>query len=274
MISTFDKKLRRAHDAIEKMMSAGFCSFVTLTTPDVCDLAEIRRRWRALRHYFVERDELQYIMNYEVHPRGHGWHIHMVCNRYINLKNGGLRRLQAFGFGRINVKRVDTQGVADYLSKHVRKSYKTRLGDGVQRVRLVNTSRNLPKLSDYFFSSPVLDAIRAEYGRVLRDYYVPPKQCIEYYKATKLAVGLEGPFELAAHVFFDLTLKSYYSNIPCCWRSQYLYCQYHRWGSVDDRSRVKRFRSYLSSSLEDNTPILYDRNFFEIFSVSPLTNHA
>ena len=148
--------------------------FLTLTTKDVVTLLEIRQRWRNLRHYIVERlgRDCKYVMNYELHPRGHGWHIHAVFNRYINLRGDGLRRLQSFGFGRINVKRVSSVGVSDYLSKHCLKAYrgvKKGLASGGKRLRLVNQSRGLPVLSDYSWRSRFLEDVRRLLVRASED---------------------------------------------------------------------------------------------------------
>ena len=145
----------------------GMC-FLTLTTPDVVTLDQIRLRWRNLRHYLVERegDGFKYVMNYELHPRGHGWHIHGVFNRYINLRGEGLFQLRRYGFRMISVEKVTSLGVSQYLTKHCLKAYrgvrqKMREGDFSKRLRLVNTSRGLPKLSDYHWQSVYCERIKA-----------------------------------------------------------------------------------------------------------------
>lgn len=99
--------------------------FFTLTTPDVVDIHEIRDRWRKFRHYLVELlgKDTKYIMNYELHPNGHGWHIHSVWNAYIPLKTH-YHKLKDFGFGRVDVQLVNSLGVAEYLSKHALKAYR------------------------------------------------------------------------------------------------------------------------------------------------------
>lgn len=122
----------------------GMC-FLTLTTPDVVTIHQIRERWRNLRHDLVRRlgRDAKYVMNYELHPRGHGWHIHAVFNRYIPLRRGGLYRLRSFGFRMIRVEKVTTEGVALYLSKHCLKAYRgvsKQLQGQSKRLRLVNCS--------------------------------------------------------------------------------------------------------------------------------------
>lgn len=144
----------------------GMC-FLTLTTPDVVTLEVIRQRWRNLRHHLARRlgSDAKFVMNFELHPRGHGWHVHSVWNRFVNLRGGGLADLRRFGFRMINVKRVDSVGVAGYLSKHCLKAYRgvrrqLREGDTPGRLRLVNTSRGLPRLSDYHWQSEFDSRVR------------------------------------------------------------------------------------------------------------------
>lgn len=142
----------------------GMC-FMTFTTKDVVTIHQIRERWRNLRHFLIEREGkgIKYVMNYELHPKGHGWHIHAVFNRYINLRAGGLYRLRRYGFNIINVKRVDSLGVAEYLSKHCLKAYRgcsKALQGQSKRLRLVNCSRGLPVLSDYRWRSAFNDSVR------------------------------------------------------------------------------------------------------------------
>lgn len=142
----------------------GMC-FLTLTTPDVVTILQIRERWRNLRHDLVRRlgRDAKYVMNYELHPRGHGWHIHAVFNRYIPLRRGGLYRLRSFGFRMIRVEKVTTEGVALYLSKHCLKAYRgvsKQLQGQSKRLRLVNCSRGLPVLSDYKWKSRFVASVR------------------------------------------------------------------------------------------------------------------
>lgn len=138
----------RAADSVEKMQNGTFWTF---TTKDVVDLFEIRNRWRSLRHE-IQRylGKSKYIMNYELHPKGHGWHIHVVFSRFYCIDDVRFYS-DKFGFGRINCKRITSKGISDYLVKHCMKSYRMSnyLSNRVKRIRLVNLSRGLPSLSDY-----------------------------------------------------------------------------------------------------------------------------
>lgn len=165
MVSKLCRRVR-CDDVLKLFMSQSeHNSFMTLTTPDVVTLDTIRLRWRSLRHYLVEREgpDFKYVMNYELHPGGHGWHIHAVFNRYINLRGDGLYKLRRYGFKMINVKPVSSLGLSLYLSKHCLKAYRgvaaVLKGKG-SRLRLVNTSRGLPRLSDYHWCSSYLQQVR------------------------------------------------------------------------------------------------------------------
>lgn len=184
------KRKLRARDALSVLVKGGNATFFTLTTPDVVDYAEISSRWRKLRLYLLQdmrRKGLkpQYVMNFERHPGylqkvvnkdtldesvirsdgvPHGWHIHGVMNCRIDLSRY-LWYMRDCGFGRVDVRRVTTDGVAEYLTKHALKAYrgiskKERQKSGVERVRLVCTSRGLPALSDYRAHSPHLELSR------------------------------------------------------------------------------------------------------------------
>lgn len=159
----------RCEDVLDVLMQNGKCVFLTLTTPDIVSLFELRKRWRALRHWLIQDvfrgRKVHYVMNFELHPKGHGWHIHAVFNRPIDLKLR-LKDIQSYGFGRIDVRLVRSKGVSDYLTKHCLKAYRgivakeIRSNPELKRIRLVNTSRGLPTLDSYSVHSPTLDKTR------------------------------------------------------------------------------------------------------------------
>ena len=95
----------RAADTLDELIK-NKCYFMTLTTRDVVSYYEIRERWRNLRHWFVRRLKCRYIQNFELHPWGHGWHIHVVIDNFIPLKKH-LKKIQSFGFGRVDIRRVE-----------------------------------------------------------------------------------------------------------------------------------------------------------------------
>lgn len=147
--------------------------FITLTTVDKVDLAEIRKRWRIFRHdYFRRIGKSDYIQVYEPHPRGHGWHIHVIVNRgYLPVEIIRLFCKRA-GFGRVHIEKVvNLEGAATYLSKYLVKGVKACKALGVSRVRLVNCSRGLTRLSDCVCSSSVIDFCKTIVKKSSTDFY-------------------------------------------------------------------------------------------------------
>lgn len=168
MVTKLHRKCRC--DDVLKSFSKNKMSFFTFTTKDVVTYSEIRQRWRNLRHFICEKyrdKDLKYVMNFELHPKGHGWHIHCVFNDFINLRRGGLHALRSYGFGMIRAEKVDSYGVAQYLAKHCLKAYRgvqqSLKGEG-KRLRLVNCSRGLPRLSDYKWQSAFGDRVKGFYN--------------------------------------------------------------------------------------------------------------
>jgi len=173
MVSRSIKEVR-CSDVLECfMVSSKGCVFLTLTTPDVVDIYEIRRRWRGVRHFLCEKYKgVKYVMNFEIHPKGHGWHIHSVWNRYIPL-SVVLDKFRGFGFGRVDIRRVNSRGVSDYLTKHALKAYRGVSQAEINRnpsfrLRLVNASRGLPVLADYAWKSDLKDDVKVLYNRALK----------------------------------------------------------------------------------------------------------
>lgn len=187
-------KETRCDDALLVLTRGGNAVFFTLTTRDKVDYHEIRRRWRAFRHFLLRslRSKLpkgasiEYVMNYEAHPgylqkvvgkdtfgehvirsdgNSHGWHIHGVINCFVSIKEYR-KLLDSCGFGRCDFRRVTSVGVSEYLTKHALKAYrglskKERAKYPSSRLRLVNASRGLPSLSSYAFQSEHLKNVRS-----------------------------------------------------------------------------------------------------------------
>lgn len=147
--------------------SFGKSVFLTLTTPDKCSYAEIRLRWRKFRHdYFrAVRGRPKYLMVYEPHPHGHGWHIHIVIESGF-LPLAQIRRFSsAAGFGRVHIEKTYGSKCALYLGKYLTKALASAKTLGVRRVRLVNLSRGLTRLCDISVDSPYRDFIKSVVNR-------------------------------------------------------------------------------------------------------------
>lgn len=136
--------------------------FLTLTTADIVDYPTIRARWRAFRHDYTRfiGHSCGWIMCYEPHPHGHGWHIHVVFNSDFLDVNVIRKYSSRHGFGRIHIERVDSVGMSGYISKYISKSAKRARDLGCERIRLINCSRGVTRLRDIVVSSRWSDYIR------------------------------------------------------------------------------------------------------------------
>lgn len=147
-----ERVLSSFHDAV----------FLTLTTADVVSLAELRARWRKFRHDYLRHvGKVAYVCVFEVHPMGHGFHIHVVFDRGF-LPVQVIRKYAHFaGFGRIHIERAfDLVRASQYLVKYLSKSIKHCRDIGVSRVRLINLSRGLLTLAECESCGNVITPVR------------------------------------------------------------------------------------------------------------------
>ena len=145
------KKEFRIELAVKKLNddSHGRIRFLTLTTPDICTAREVMYRWRRLvNSNFWRGSGVNYVMVLEKHAGGHGYHIHAVIDKWLDV-NIFRHFLNSFGFGRFQILLVrgKVDRVCQYLAKYVSKSL-CRKSDQDKYVRFVNVSRGLPVLSD------------------------------------------------------------------------------------------------------------------------------
>lgn len=148
------------------MASRGALRFGTLTVRlDGLPLRTVADMWRSFANTRFWRELSRgkdYVMVYEPHPNGHGWHIHFVCNFFVPV-----RRLVEvafrFGFGVCWMERVDVGSVL-YVSKYIGKASAIARKEGCKGVRTVNVSRSMLPLKDVEVHSPSIDFIRDNWG--------------------------------------------------------------------------------------------------------------
>jgi len=106
------------------------CYLWTITLPIVCSTDEFRDRWNRMQIY-MRRKGWSGIRVYELHPGGHGWHVHLVTRSRIDVNEFRIVAHQA-GFGRVHVKRIPVSA-GKYIGKYLQKSFE----DAVKGVRLL-----------------------------------------------------------------------------------------------------------------------------------------
>lgn len=146
--------------------SPGHVGFLTITTPDVTDNEELRKRWRSFTTNFLKPhpDFGEWVNTKEVQKRG-AWHFHLVIVlsqdiregiNFDQLKEGNyssaspfLRRiwkelreaLPLYGFGRSELLPVksNADGIARYIGKYISKHIGSRAEEH-KGVRLISYS--------------------------------------------------------------------------------------------------------------------------------------
>jgi hypothetical protein len=148
--------------------------FLTLTVPEHgLPLKVVTARFRALRNSRYMRDLLKnhaYICVYEKHPSGHGWHIHIVLNRFVPIREFRLVA-ERYGFGRIHIELCGSE-IGKYISKYITKTLQAR-PDDCKGLRLINVSRCLLALRDVIVSSPSIDFVKRNFKKMCVSHYKP-----------------------------------------------------------------------------------------------------
>lgn len=159
---TMNKQLFRIVSTVEYMSTRGALRFGTITVkrPDV-PLHVVSDMWRNFangRWWRKLSRGKDYVMVYEPHPNGHGWHIHFLCNFYVPIRQL-VYEVGKYGFGVCWMEHVSPD-TAWYISKYVVKSRKLLRRSNYRRVRLVNVSRTMLPLSDVVVRSSSIDFVR------------------------------------------------------------------------------------------------------------------
>lgn len=115
------------------------------------------RWWRSLSR---GKDRIQV---WEIHPGGHGWHLHMLVNFFIPWKRLQ-REIVKAGFGYIvHVELCRDMSVCDYVCKYLLKSKRISRSESARRHRIINVSRSLLPLSDVNVKSSSIDYVRSRW---------------------------------------------------------------------------------------------------------------
>lgn len=92
----------------------------TFTFREVLSIPDTRKRWNHLLTLIRRRwPNLCGLRVFELHPKGHGLHVHMVTNRFVDVT--GVRTVSSqAGWGRIHVEKIPKARAA-YLAKYLSK---------------------------------------------------------------------------------------------------------------------------------------------------------
>lgn len=158
--------------------------FFTLTVPEHrLPLRVVADRWRAFsnsRWWRKQKRRGDYIIVYEPHPSGHGWHVHVLTNFFIPWQELQIMA-NAVHFGHTDIEAVDN-GCALYVAKYVTKADVLRKVQDSRNVRIVNVSRSLLAVRDIAVSSPSIDFINAHWDDFSRFRLSPWFRLRELYK--------------------------------------------------------------------------------------------
>jgi hypothetical protein len=92
----------------------------TFTFRNRLEIADACGRWQDLQRDLVRSVGFQGVRVYELHPGGHGLHIHVITSGRHDVR--AVRYYaESAGFGRIHVKPVPSEG-ADYIAKYLTKA--------------------------------------------------------------------------------------------------------------------------------------------------------
>lgn len=81
----------------------------------------VRSLWKMGQHLHTKEQTIIGLRVFELHPGGHGLHIHALLNRRVDIRMIR-RRAERYGFFWIQVKRCNEgEGMADYLGKYLSK---------------------------------------------------------------------------------------------------------------------------------------------------------
>ena len=94
--------------------------FWTFTFKELLAVRETRKRWNHLLTLVLrEWPRLQGLRVFELHPEGHGLHVHVVTNQFIDVNRARQLAIHA-GWGRIHVRRMASEH-SGYLAKYLSK---------------------------------------------------------------------------------------------------------------------------------------------------------
>lgn len=111
--------------------------FWTFTLPVKLHPVDAAASWRDLLRELVRRCDFYGVRVFELHPGGHGLHVHVMTNRFFHVSS--VRACcRKFGWGRIHVEEFDTSDIESacgYMTKYLTKQVKMWHGEKLTGLR-------------------------------------------------------------------------------------------------------------------------------------------
>lgn len=124
-------------------------NFWTFTLRRVHALADARRLWKNLQNALARAfPDLQAVRVFELHPGGHGLHVHLVTPDYLRVEavRAVLYKMEGVPWGRLHVEKVSS-GIERYLAKYLTKQHRARSLRSVRLWAVINARAFGDKLS-------------------------------------------------------------------------------------------------------------------------------
>jgi hypothetical protein len=132
-MSTFKSKLALQQN-IELLSENGGLKFWTFTLPYEYHPYKAGQMWGDLCRELKRSLGFSGVRVFELHPNGHGLHVHVVTNDFIRVEH--VRPIcKRFGWGRVHVKKIGSEKAKNYLAKYLCKQRKAWEGAKLVGVR-------------------------------------------------------------------------------------------------------------------------------------------
>lgn len=146
-------------------LGAEFLAFWTFTFRKTLPLDEARRCWNlALTHLRKEFGKsLVGLRAFELHPGGHGLHVHVVTPTYVRVERvrAALARIRGCPFGRVDVQTGDAHA-GHYLAKYIAKSRRPPCFKGLRVWAALDTKAfNYTRVADVIIKTLFSECWRA-----------------------------------------------------------------------------------------------------------------
>jgi len=140
------KRTYALEENIRMLFERGAVRFWTFTLPVAVDPKTASKMWCDLSRDLVRNLGFSGVRVFELHPGGHGLHVHLVTSGYFKI-NEVRHYCRLHGFGRVSVELCrgdDSERLSRYMSKYLSKQVKAYKGSEVKGMRWYATFGKMP----------------------------------------------------------------------------------------------------------------------------------